>query len=131
MQLVAIVASLALIEYTVFVLLAGHARGRAGVPAPAMTGNANFERCFRTQANTVEQLVIFLPALFLFARFASEPVAAVLGLVFILGRALYARAYILDPAKRGPGFLLTLVSNMVLLLGGLIGAIAELLRGPA
>lgn len=131
MQLVAIVAALALLEYTVLVLLAGHARGRQGVPAPTMTGNAHFERCYRAQANTVEQLVIFLPALFLFAHFASEPVAAGLGLVFILGRALYARAYVVDPAKRGPGFLLTLLSNVVLVLGGLVGAIVELLRGSA
>jgi uncharacterized MAPEG superfamily protein len=131
MQLVAIVAALALLEYTVIVLLVGHARGRQGVPAPTMTGNAHFERCYRAQANTVEQLVIFLPALYLFARFASEPVAAGLGLVFILGRALYARAYVVDPAKRGPGFLLTLLSNLLLLLGGLVGAIVELLRGSA
>ena len=78
------------------------------------------------QQNTVEQLVIFVPALLLFARYVSEPVAAGLGLVFILGRALYARAYVLDPAKRGPGFGLTLFGNAVLLLGGLIGAIMAL-----
>jgi uncharacterized membrane protein YecN with MAPEG domain len=123
MKLVSVVAALALIEYWIFVVLAGQARGRFGVAAPATTGHPTFERYFRVQQNTVEQLVIFLPALFLFARFASEAVAAALGLVFILGRALYARGYVLDPAKRGPGFLLTVVANFFLLLGGLIGAI--------
>jgi uncharacterized membrane protein YecN with MAPEG domain len=123
MKLVSVVAALALIEYSIFVVLAGQARGRFGIAAPATTGHPTFERYFRVQQNTVEQLVIFLPALFLFARFASEAAAAALGLVFILGRALYARGYVLDPAKRGPGFLLTVVANFFLLLGGLIGAI--------
>jgi uncharacterized membrane protein YecN with MAPEG domain len=125
MTVVAIVAVLALLEYSVFVVMAGQARGRYGVAAPATTGHPKFERHFRVQQNTVEQLVIFLPALFLFAHYASEPWAAVLGLVFIVGRALYARGYVTDPAKRGPGFLLTVLSNSCLLLGGLVGAVIE------
>ena len=125
MVLVAIVAALALIEYFVFTMMCGMARGRLGVPAPSMTGNPEFERYFRVQGNTIEQLVIFLPALFLFAHFVSPPVAAGLGLVFVLGRGLYAWAYLHDPARRGPGFGLTLLSNAVLLVGGLIGALVE------
>jgi uncharacterized membrane protein YecN with MAPEG domain len=121
MKLVSIVAALALIEYAVFVVMAGQARGRYGIAAPATTGHPIFERHFRVQQNTVEQLVIFLPALFLCAHFASEVMAAVLGLVFILGRALYARGYVLDPAKRGPGFLLTIAASFFLLLGAMIG----------
>ena len=123
MTWVAVVASLALIEYVVILMLTGQARGRFGVPAPATTGNPSFERYFRVQQNTIEQLVIFLPALYLFATFVSEGVAAALGLVFVLGRVVYARGYIEDPAKRGPGFMLTFVPNLILLLGGLIGAI--------
>ena len=121
MKLVSIVAVLALIEYLVFVVQTGQARGRYGVAAPATTGHPTFERIFRVQQNTVEQLVIFLPALFMCAHFASEKAAAALGLVFILGRALYARGYALDPAKRGPGFLLTIASNLLLMLGGIVG----------
>lgn len=123
MDLVAIVAGLALVEYCVLTVLAGRARGRLGVAAPATTGHPIFERHLRVQQNTVEQLVIFLPALFLFARYVSEPVAALLGLVFIAGRALFAWGYVADPARRGPGFLLTFASNVVLLLGGLLGAL--------
>jgi uncharacterized membrane protein YecN with MAPEG domain len=123
MSLVAIVACLALIEYVVILMLTGQARGRFGVPAPATTGNPSFERYFRVQQNTIEQLVIFLPSLYLFAAFVSENVAAGLGLVFIVGRVIYARGYVEDPAKRGPGFMLTFLPNLILLLGGLIGAI--------
>jgi uncharacterized membrane protein YecN with MAPEG domain len=121
MKLVSIVAVLALVEYLVFVVQTGQARGQYGVAAPATTGHPTFERIFRVQQNTVEQLVIFLPGLFMCAHFASETLAAGLGLVFILGRALYARGYYLDPAKRGPGFLLTIASNLLLLLGGIVG----------
>jgi glutathione S-transferase len=125
MTLVAIVAGLALLEYLVFMVMAGQARGRYGVVAPSTTGDLTFERYFRVQQNTIEQLVVFLPALFMFARFASESWAVVLGVVFIVGRALYARGYIKDPARRGPGFLLTITSNSLLLLGAIIGAVIE------
>jgi len=125
MSLVAIVAGLALVEYSVFMVMAGQARGRYGVAAPATTGDPTFERYLRVQQNTIEQLVVFLPALFLFARHASESWAAVLGVVFIIGRAMYARGYIKDPARRGPGFLLTITSNSLLLLGAIIGAAIE------
>jgi len=127
MELVAIVASVALLEYTAFVWRAGKARGEAGVPAPAMSGDPDFERHVRVQENTVEQLVIFLPALFLFAIYASELGAAALGAVFILGRGLYAHAYVNDPAKRGPGFALTLAANTILVLGTIVGAAIGLL----
>lgn len=125
MKLVSLVAAIALVEYAVFFLQAGQARGRYGVAAPATTGHPIFERYLRVQENTIEQLVIFLPALFLCAQFASETLAAALGLVFILGRALYARRYVRDPAKRGPGFLLTVASNFLLLLGGIVGILLE------
>lgn len=122
MELVAIVAALALLQYMRFVWLAGSARGRFGVPAPAITGNEDFERQLRVQSNTVEQLVIFLPALFLFAHYVHSSAAAGLGVVFIVGRALYGRAYVTDPARRGPGFGLTILANLSLTLGTLIGA---------
>ena len=123
MELVAFVAGLALVEYFVFTMQCGRARGRLGVPAPATTGNPVFERYLRVQYNTLEQLVIFVPALFGFAWFVSERWAAALGVVFVVGRALSARGYVADPAKRGPGFALTLVANGGLLLGATLGAL--------
>jgi glutathione S-transferase len=127
MELVAIVAALALIEYSVFGLQTGQARGRYGVKAPATSGHELFERHYRVQQNTVEQLVVFLPSLYLFAAYVSAPIAAGLGLVFVVGRALYARGYVADPEKRGVGFLTGLAASNVLLLGGLLGALFALL----
>jgi uncharacterized membrane protein YecN with MAPEG domain len=127
MELVAIVGALALLEYGVFVLICGHARGRHGVAAPATVGNAAFERAFRVQMNTLEQLAIFLPGLLLFAVYVSASWAAALGVVFIVGRGLYAHRYLTDPARRGPGFGITLLANGALLIGGLIGAVLDML----
>ena len=121
MELVGIVGLLALIEYWIFLMMTGQARGRYGVAAPATAGHPIFERYFRVQMNTIEQLVIFLPSLVAFAWAVSAKWAAALGVLFIVGRALYARGYIQDPAKRGPGFLLTLIANAALVLGALIG----------
>lgn len=126
MDLVALVAGLALLEYGLFVYLCGQARGRFEVPAPATTGHPIYERYFRVQMNTVEQLVLFLPGLFGFAHYVSEPWAAGIGAIFLVGRALYARGYIQDPARRGPGFGLTLLANGVLVVGTVVGALVRL-----
>jgi uncharacterized MAPEG superfamily protein len=127
---VAIAAGLVLVEYMVVVWCTGQARGRYGVAAPATSGHPIFERWLRVQENSVEQMVIFFPGLWMFAAFVSAPVAAALALVFALGRALYARGYVADPARRGPGFLLTALANLVLVVGGAVGAIVSLLRAP-
>jgi len=123
MEWVAVVAGLVLAEYLYFSVRTGLARGRYEVPAPAMAGHPVFERTYRVQANTLEQLIVFLPALWLFAYYVSAPVASVLGLAFLVGRALYARGYVRDPARRGPGFLIGSVATAILLLGGLVGAL--------
>ena len=127
MELVGIVIALALLEYIVITFRCGQARARHGIPAPSTTGETEFERYFRVQQNTVEQLVVFLPAILLFGFYVSAPVGAGLGLVFVLGRAMYARGYYTDPANRGPGFALTILSNVTLTLGGLIGALVAYL----
>ena len=123
MELTAIVIALALLEYSVITALCGRARARCGVVAPATSGNPTFERYFRAQQNTVEQLIIFVPAMLLFGHYVSAPIGAGLGLVFVVGRALFAHGYYRDPPKRASGFGLSLLSNLVLLLGGLIGAV--------
>jgi glutathione S-transferase len=129
MALVVIVAALAIAEYIAFMIQCGQARGRYGVAAPAQSGHPIFERYFRVQQNTLEQLIVFLPALFGFAFYVSPTWAAPIGVVFIIGRGLFARGYVIDPAKRGPGFLLTMLANSVLLIGTLVGAVLEFASG--
>lgn len=125
MEFVAIVTVLALLQYIYFAVLVGQARGKYGVNGPAVTGHPVFERYFRVQMNTLELLVAFLPALWLFARYVSPTWAAVLGGIYIVGRFIYLRSYVADPAKRGLGFGLSMLPTLALLLGGLVGAVSK------
>ncbi len=122
MEYVAIVTALAVLEYMIFAFFVGSARGRLKVAAPAVSGDPEFERYFRVQQNTLEQLIAFLPALWLFGLYLSGPVAALLGLVFLVGRALYFRGYVRDAEKRGLGFGIGFLANVILVLGALVGA---------
>jgi glutathione S-transferase len=123
MEYVNIVIVLALIEYAVLGGMVGHARGKYGIKAPAVTGHEVFERTFRVHQNTLEGLVVFLPAMWLFGAYLDAATAAVLGVVGIVGRAIYARGYIAGAEKRGPGAGICGLVNIALLLGALIGLI--------
>jgi len=123
MTFVSVVALLALIEYLVIALLTGRARQTYKVEAPATTGHPVFERWYRVQQNTVEQLVVFLPALFLCANYASARLAGWLGLAFIVGRIVYARSYVADPASRGTGFIIGFSATVILVVVALLAAI--------
>ncbi|MEA3198470.1 MAG: glutathione S-transferase [Gammaproteobacteria bacterium] len=126
MAYVDIVTALAVLQFIVFGFRVGGARGRYGVKAPAVTGNETFERYFRVQQNTLEQLIVFLPGLHLFGHYFSPFVAAALGLVYLIGREIYAFSYTKDPAKRGLGFGLSFLPTLILILGGLFGAVRSL-----
>lgn len=123
MRFVAIVGLLALLQYVYFGIAVGRARGRYGVKGPAVTGHEVFERYFRVQQNTLELLVAFLPALWLFALYASATWAIVLGAVYLVGRVLYYRGYVSDPPKRELGFALSMLPTLVLIAGALVGAL--------
>lgn len=127
MEIIAIITALALVEYIIFGAQVGAARGKYNVPAPATTGNEIFERFNRVQQNTLEQLIIFVPSLWIFAQYTSVKGAAGLGVLFILARAIYAISYVADPAKRSAGFLIGFIANTALVLGSLYGAIKGLL----
>jgi uncharacterized MAPEG superfamily protein len=123
MDMVHAVIGLALLQFFVFAGFVGRARVQLGIEAPAVTGDPIFERYYRVHYNTMEQLVVFIPAILLFAAYISKLWAAILGLVFILGRIVYFRAYIAEPAKRGLGYGLSMLPMLILLLGGLGGAV--------
>ena len=123
MELVAIVTLLALAQYVIMGVRVGQARLRYGIEAPAITGHPVFERHFRVHQNTLEQLVVFLPALWLFSAFVSPRLAALLGLVFIAGRYVYERGYVANPQERHTGAMITMVTNGILVVGAFIGAI--------
>lgn len=122
---VAIVTLLLLIETVVLMGLVGKARMQYGVNAPATTGNEMFERYNRVHQNTIEQLMLVLPAMWIFAIYVHIEAAALLGLGFFIGRILYARGYYQDPKKRSLGMMIGFLSCNVLLLGALIGTVLK------
>jgi glutathione S-transferase len=122
-HLVSLITILALLEYSILGLMVGRARGTYNVKAPATTGDPIFERYFRVHQNTLEALIVFIPALWICGLTLSMRGAALLGLIFLIGRVVYARGYFQDPEKRGPGAMMTALANTLLVLGGLIGVL--------
>lgn len=116
-----LVALLALIQYLLFGALVGRARGKYGVQAPATTGNEVFERYYRVQMNTLEMMVVLLPAMWIAAAYWSPRWVAAAGAVYLVGRLVYLRAYTRDPGSRGLGFVLSMAPISVLLVAGLVG----------
>lgn len=130
-QLVAIVTVLSLALYVYMGIRVGQARQKFGVQAPATTGHPEFERAFRVQANTAEWLVVYLPSLWLFSLFVHDYIAAVLGIIWIVGRYVYMEGYLEAPEKRSAGFGIQALATLVLLLGTLVGIVWGILRiGP-
>jgi glutathione S-transferase len=128
MSLVYVVMMLAVIEYFAFGMAVGMARGRYKIPAPAVSGNPDFERYYRVQTNTLEQMMVFLPSLWTFATFVSASWAAGLGLVFVIGRLVYFIGYTKAANKRGIGFGISGLPTMILMIGGLIGAVLAAIK---
>ncbi|MCJ7451700.1 MAG: MAPEG family protein [Steroidobacteraceae bacterium] len=121
MNLVAIVILLALLEFVAFGILVGRARVMYGVKAPATSGNEVFERHFRVHYNTLEALIVFVPSIWLFGLYVSPQWGAGLGAVYLVGRIVYFRSYVADPAQRSVGFGMSMLPMLVLLIGALLG----------
>ena len=115
----------------VFVLIftfaqVGRYRGKHRILAPAMTGHPEFERAVRVQMNTIEQFVFFLPLLWLatiYFRIYGWVVPA-LGLVWCIGRIIYSMSYMAAPEKRGPGFAISILASLGLLVLSVYGLIS-------
>ena len=115
----ALITLLALFLYFFMSLRVGQARSKYDVPAPAISGNPDFERVFRVHANTLEWLPIFLVSLWLFSFYWNDIAAASIGVVWIIGRFLYMTGYSRAAAARSTGFMIQALAAGVLLFGAL------------
>ncbi len=125
----ALVTCLAIALYLFTIFQVSKARAAFGIKAPATAGNPDFERVFRVQMNTLEWMPIFLPSLWLFAVYVSDPIAAAIGVVWIVGRILYMTGYSQATEKRGRGYGIQALAAAVLWLGALAMIVWRLIHG--
>jgi glutathione S-transferase len=123
-----LITALALLVYLVIVINVGRARAKYKVSPPQMTGDPNFERVLRVQQNTLEQMVLFIPGLWLFSFYVNPLWGAGIGAIWVVGRIIYAWGYYQAAEKRLIGFGISSLSGTVLLLGSLVGIILSLVH---
>lgn len=123
----ALITVAALLLYIVMGMKVASARRRAGIFAPAMSGDPALERALRVQGNTLEWLPVFLPGLWLFSLYWNDRIGAVIGLIWIVGRIVYAVGYWADAPRRLPGFFIQFLAALVLLFGGAAGAVRTMM----
>lgn len=127
MEITVIVTVLLLLQYTWFGVQVGTMRGKLGINAPAISGSEQFDRLFRVHYNTMEQLVVFLPALWFYSHMVNALWGAGFGAVFLIGRFIYRAAYLKDPASRAVGFALTFLPSAIMMVWVLVVSIRSLL----
>jgi len=127
MELVWLIILIALAQYIFFTGQVGAQRGKLGVSAPKTVGDDTWEAYFRVQQNTLEQLIVFVPAMIAFATFVSAQWALLPGVLFVIGRQIYFHGYTKDPEKRAAGAGVTILTNIALVLGAMIGVVIKLI----
>ena len=127
MDWVIIVTVLALLQYTWFAVEVGAKRAKYKVKAPAMSGPPEFERMYRVHYNTMEQLVMQLPLMWIFAHVVNPIYAAGFGAIYLVGRLIYRSSYLKDPASRSLGFNLTAIPSIVMAIWLLVVAVMNLI----
>lgn len=123
MEAVVIVTVLALAQYMFFGVQVGAARQKSGVKAPATTGETQFECVNRVHQNTLEQLIVLIPAMWMFAKFVNPMWGAGMGVVYLIGRFIYRAEYLKDPSTRTLGFSLSFLPGAVMSLWVLVVAV--------
>jgi glutathione S-transferase len=123
----AIVTILVILLYFYMGGVVGRMRGRHHIQAPATTGHPDFERAFRVHYNTLEQLVVFLPLLWLATVFYRGVgwLPALFGLLFLIGRIVYMRLYMTEPRSRSPGIFIGMLGMGGLLVLSIIGIVQD------
>lgn len=128
MQYIELVIIFSVLQFLFFGVMAGKARVKFGVKAPAVTGHEGFERVYRVQMNTLEMLILFIPAISIAGKYFPAAAVAGIGTVYLLGRFVYWRAYVIAPAKRAIGFMLSIFPIVILILLSFIGVVMSFIK---
>jgi glutathione S-transferase len=123
--LTAIVTLLIGLFYSYTAFRVGNLRGKHKILAPATTGHPEFDRAYRVQLNTLEQMGIILPFLWVAAFYPIgwAWLAPLIGFVWLIARVIYMRGYMADPAKRLIGAMLGGLTNVVLFIIAAVGVV--------
>lgn len=103
--------------------MVGRARTKYKVPAPATTGDPAFERAFRVQMNELENLVAFLPAMWIFAWFGNPRLAALACGVYLVGRVAFAIGYWREARQRRYGYTISMATLAITWVAALVGVL--------
>ncbi|MDG1417521.1 MAG: MAPEG family protein [Maricaulis sp.] len=123
-------ATLAIVLLTfIFSFRAGKSRASSGVSAPAMAGDDTFERATRVHMNTLEQMVLFVPVLWIFAMLVSDLFAGIAAVVWLVGRVMYSQAYMTDPSKRTAGFMLGILALLITFVWSIVMVVMGMMAG--
>lgn len=122
-----LVILIAVLQFLIFAILVGKARYRFGVKAPAVTGNENFERYYRAQMNTLENLIVFIPSILIASTYWAPYLMAFFGFIFLLGRTLYFIAYV-NGKKRTVPFLMGMIPNFIFVILGILGTLRAIIN---
>lgn len=123
----ALITALTVVIISIAMFFVGRARGKYQIHAPATSGHPDFDRAFRAHQNTLEQTVMFLPLLWLATMYCNEQYAAYLGYAWLVGRAWYLYGYIAEAGNRGPGFMISSIAMIILLVMCLWGIINQMM----
>lgn len=123
-----LITVLTLLLYFILVINVGRARAKYKINPPAMSGDPSFERAVRVHENTLEQLIYFLPLLWLFSYYVNPIHGAILGAIWLLGRVLYAWGYYQAAEKRILGFAISNLAGAFLLIGSLFSIISLIFK---
>jgi uncharacterized membrane protein YecN with MAPEG domain len=118
------IATLAIgLFYFYTTMLVGKMRGRHKILAPATSGHPEFDRAFRVQLNTLEQMGLFLPFLWVAAFYPVrwDWLAPLMGFVWLVGRILYMQGYMTEPAKRAFGGVIAAIATLVVFVTAVSG----------
>ena len=110
-------------------VIVAQARGKYQIKAPAIGGHPIFERAYRVQMNTLEQVLLFLPALWLAHGYGYTNVAAIIGAIWLLARVGYVITYLRDPNQRGLPFSIGILCSAALMGIAGFGIASRLIAG--
>lgn len=123
-----LLSGVALLVYYFTLFKAGMARVRFKVVPPSHSGPPEYERRVRVHQNTLEHLVLFLPGLWLFS-FAVDPIwGAGIGVLWPIGRILYALGYYREADRRRMGLYMSMPPIYIYVLGTIIGFSLKIAR---